>query len=169
MISVLQTCKLAMKDEATAYYSSLTGVFDQQKERLKAILHQAESAVTSVDANLRDDDHSFFKRLESTFERIDRLQKEFQSLSFTVAQPRPIAIHAADVNSLEQYVKQNYSLCELAQADTHMCSFDGSTKLYSNEQPRETLHECQDGVTTVDAALVNAQGNSTKGDTETEN
>jgi uncharacterized protein YbgA (DUF1722 family) len=29
LISVLQTCKQIMKDEATAYYSSLTGVFDQ--------------------------------------------------------------------------------------------------------------------------------------------
>ena len=28
LISVLPACKRAMKDEATAYYSSLTGVFD---------------------------------------------------------------------------------------------------------------------------------------------
>ena len=53
MVSVLQTCKWAMKDEATAYYSSLSGVFDQQKEQLKAILHQTESVVTSVDASLQ--------------------------------------------------------------------------------------------------------------------
>ena len=93
MISVLQNCKQAMKDEATAYYSSVTGVFDQQKERLKAVLHQAESAVTSIDANLQDDGHNFFERLESTFERIDCLQKEFQT-PLTVAQPHLIAIQA---------------------------------------------------------------------------
>lgn len=93
-----------MKDEAIAYYSSITGVFDQQKERLKAVLHQAESAVTSIDANLQDDGHNFFERLESTFERIDCLQKEFQTLPLTVAQPHLIAIQAADVNSLEQYM-----------------------------------------------------------------
>ena len=29
LFSVLQTCKQAMKDEATAYYSSHTGIFDQ--------------------------------------------------------------------------------------------------------------------------------------------
>ena len=172
MISVLQTCKQAMKDEATAYYSSLTGVFDQQKERLKAVLHQAESA---VEANLQDDGHSFFERLESTFERIDRLQKEVQSLSFPVAQPRLIAIQAADVNSLEQYVKQNYFICELAQADMCTCSFDGSMKLYFNEQtsftltlrnPRGIIHECQDRVNTVDVTLVNVHGKSTNGDTK---
>ena len=175
MISVLQNCKQAMKDEATAYYSSITGVFDQQKERLKVVLHQAESAVTSIDANLQDDGHNFFERLKSTFERIDCLEKELQTLSLTVAQPRPIAIQAADVSSLEQYVKQNYFFCELAQAGTCICSFDDSVKLYYNEKTlftltlrnsRGTVYECQDRVNRVDIALVNVQGNSTKGDTQ---
>ena len=31
MMSVLQDCKEAMNNEGTAYYSSLTGVFGQQK------------------------------------------------------------------------------------------------------------------------------------------
>jgi uncharacterized protein YukE len=159
MISVLQTCKRAMKDEATAYYSSVTGVFDQQKERLKAVLHQTESEITSADATLQDDGHNVFKRLVSTFERIDCLQREFQNLSLTVAQPCLIAIQPAPVNSLEQYVKQNYFICELAQADTCTCSFDGSMKLYFNEQtsftltlrnPRETIRQCQDRVNRVD-------------------
>ena len=66
MISVLQTCKQAMKDEATAYYSSLAGVFDQQKEELKAIQSKIESVVTSVDTTLQDDDQGFLVRLEST-------------------------------------------------------------------------------------------------------
>ena len=74
MISVLQACKQAMKDEATAYYSSLTGVFDQQKERLKDIQSKIKSVVTSVDTTLQDDDQSFLERMESTFERISNLQ-----------------------------------------------------------------------------------------------
>ena len=44
-----------MKDEATAYYSSLTGVFDQQ---LKEIQGKIKSVVTSVDTTLQDDDQS---------------------------------------------------------------------------------------------------------------
>ena len=52
LISVLQACKQAMKDEETAYYSSLTGVFDQQKERLKDIESKVESVITSVDTTL---------------------------------------------------------------------------------------------------------------------
>ena len=175
MISVLQTCKQAMKDEATAYYSSLTGVFDQQKEQLKAILHQTESVVTSVDATLQDDARRFFDKLESMFERINGLQNKFQNLSLTVAQPRLIAIQAADVNSLEHYVKQNYFICNLAQAD--MCSLAvGSLKLYVNEQtsftltlcnPRGTIRVCQDRVNRVNVDLLNIrQEYSTKGNTE---
>ena len=59
LISVLQACKQAMKDEATAYYSSLTGVFDQQKERLKDIESNIESVITSVDTTLQDDNQKF--------------------------------------------------------------------------------------------------------------
>ena len=73
MISALQTCKQAMKDEATAYYSSLTGVFDQQKEKMKDIENKLESVISSVDTALLDDDQSFLVRLESTFERISNL------------------------------------------------------------------------------------------------
>ena len=64
-------------------------------------------------------------------------------------------------------MKQNYFICELAQAGMCICSFDDSVKFYYNEKtsftltlrnPRETVHECQDRVNRVDIALVNAQG-----------
>ena len=88
MISVLQASKQAMKDEATAYYSSLTGVFNQQKERLKDIQSKIKSVVTSVDTALQDDDQSFLERMESIFERISNLQRRFQTVSLTVANPQ---------------------------------------------------------------------------------
>ncbi len=59
LISVLQTCKQVMKDEATTYYSSLTGVFDQQKERLKEIQSKIGPGITTVDTTLQDNDQSF--------------------------------------------------------------------------------------------------------------
>ena len=90
IISVLQTCKWEMKDEMTAYYSSLTGMFNQQKEQLKDIQSKINSAVASVDNTLQDDDQSFLVRMESTFERISNLQKKFQSISLTVAKPQLI-------------------------------------------------------------------------------
>ena len=91
LFSVLQICKQAMKNEATAHYSSLTGIFDQQEERLKNIQSKIESVVTSVDTTLQDDDQGFLVRLESTFERIGNLQKQIQDVSLTVAKPQPIA------------------------------------------------------------------------------
>ena len=81
LFSILQTCKQAMIDNVTAYYSSLAGVFDQQKERLKDIQFRIESVVTSVDTTLQDDDQGFLMRLESTFERIGNLQKRIQGVS----------------------------------------------------------------------------------------
>ena len=81
MISVLQACKPAIKDEATdTSYSSLTGVFDQLKEKLKDIQSNMKSVVASVDTALQDDDQSFFVRMDSTFERICNLQKKFQTV-----------------------------------------------------------------------------------------
>ena len=105
MISVLQTCKQAMKDEATAYYSSLTGVFDQQREQLKDIQSKIESVISSVDTTLQEDDQSFLMRMESTFERISNLQKKFQVISLTVTKPQLIAMRAVDAESVTQYMK----------------------------------------------------------------
>ena len=48
MISVLQACKQSMKDEARAYYSSITGILDQQKDRLKDIQGKIKSVAASV-------------------------------------------------------------------------------------------------------------------------
>ena len=81
MISVLQIYKQAMKDEATAYYNSLTGIFDQQKKCLKEIQGKIKSAAASVDTTLQDDDQGFLARMESTFERISILQKSFKCFS----------------------------------------------------------------------------------------
>ena len=84
MISVLHTCKLAMKDETTAHYSSLTGAFHQQKEQLKEIQSKVRSVVTSVDATLQDDDQNFLVREESMFKTISNLQEKILSVSLVV-------------------------------------------------------------------------------------
>ena len=128
MISVLQTCKQAMKDEATAYYSSLIGVFDQQKERLKDIRSKIELVVTSVDATLQDNDQNFLVRLESSFESISNLQKKFQAASLTVAKPQLIAIIVMqtdhDIDMLSQYMKKSFFFNAYNLADAKMCSVD---------------------------------------------
>jgi ElaB/YqjD/DUF883 family membrane-anchored ribosome-binding protein len=124
LISVLQTCKQAMKDEATAYYSSLTGVFDQQKERLKDIQSKIESVVTSVDTTLQDDDQGFLVRLESTFERINSLQKRIQGTSLAVAKPQLIATQAIGSDALKKFMETKCFLYKKAQAE--MCSLDSS-------------------------------------------
>ena len=125
LISVLQACKRAMKDEATAYYSSLTGVFDQQKEQLKDIQSKIKSVAASVDTTLQDDDQSFLARMESTFDRINNLQKKFQAASLTVAKPQPIVSQAIDVDMLQQYIKTK---CVLRKpVDATMCLIDTSS------------------------------------------
>ena len=125
LILVLQTCKQAMKDEATAYYSSVTGVFDQQKERLKEIQGKIKSVAASVDTILPDDDKSFLMRMDSTFEGISNLQKKFQAASLTVTMPQLIAMPAVDTATFARYTKKYCSLYKLA--DAKMCSVDSSS------------------------------------------
>jgi sugar lactone lactonase YvrE len=162
LISVLQTCKQAMKDEATAYYSSLTGVFDQQKERLKDIQSKIESVVTSVDTTLQDDDQGFLVRLESTFERIGNLQKRVQNVSLAVAKPQLLATQAVGPGALKQFMETKCFLYKKAQAE--MCSLDSSlvdVKLYVGEQASFILNLCDSrgnlcqGEKGVDVDLVN--------------
>ena len=141
MISVLQTCKQAMKDEVTAYYGSLTGVFDEQKEKLKAIQSKMKSVVASIDTTVLDDDQSFLARMDSTFERISNLQKKFQAASLTVAKPQLLAMRAVEVDSITQYMKTKCSLFKLA--DANMCSVDSlpfrDAKVYVGQQMAFTL------------------------------
>ena len=172
LISVLQACKQATKDEVTAYYSSLTGVFDQQKQRLKEIQGKIESVVTSADTILQDNDQSFLMRMASTFERISTLEKRFQAISLTVATPRLMGIQAMSVDSLKQYTKANCFMSELAQAD--MCSVDlTNIRLYVDKQTSFVLAlrdssgtVCHNGENKVDIYLVNNHGSSTKGDVQ---
>ena len=174
MMSVLHACKLAMKDEATAYYSSLTGVFEQRREQLNDIQSNVQSVITSIDATLQDDDQSFLVRMESTFERISNLQEKFKNISLTIAKPRLITVHTSGANSLRHYLKGNCFICELAQAN--MCSFDSSfanAVLYVDKQTFTLIlcissgELCQDGENKVDVKLINAQGSSTTGNVET--
>ena len=143
LFSVLQTCKQAMKDEAIAHYSSLTGVFDQQEERLKDIQSKIESVVTSVDATLQDDDQGFLVKLESTFERIGNLQKRIQDVSLTVAKPQPIATQTIGSDALKHFMETKCFLYKKAQAE--MCSLDSSfmdVKFYVGEQASFILNLC---------------------------
>ena len=172
LISVLKTCKQGMKDEATAYYSSLIGVFDQQKQRLKEIQGKIESVISSADTVLQDDDQSFLMRMESTFERINDQQKKLHAVSLTTSKPRLIGVQAMDADSLKHYMKVNCFICELAQAD--MCSVDlTNIKLYVEKQTSIVLTlrnssgtVCQDGKNQIDIYLLNNQGSSTKGDVQ---
>ena len=174
MISVLHACKLAMKDEATAYYSSLIGAFDQQKEQLKDIQSKVQSVVTSGDATLQDNDQSFLVRKESMVKTISSLQEKLQNVSLTVPKPRLIGIQASGASSLRHYLKANCFICELAHADT--CSFDSSftnAVLYVDKQTSYTLvlrnskgEICKDGDNQVVVELTNTQGNSISGSTE---
>ena len=144
MISVLQTCKQAMKDEATAYYSSLTGIFDQQREQLRDIQSKIESVITSGDTTLQDNDQSFLMRMESIFERISNLQKKFQAIPLTVTKPQLIAMRAVDAQSVTQYVKRKCSFYKLA--DPKMCLVDSSSftdaRVYVGQQMLFTLTLC---------------------------
>ena len=141
MISVLQTCKQAMKDEVTAYYSSLAGVFDEQKEKLKAIQSKIESVVTSVDTTLQDDDQGFLMRLESTFERIGNLQKRIQGVSLTVIKPQLTQSIGSD--ELKNFMETKCFFYTKAQAK--MCSLDSSfmdAKFYVGKQASFILNLC---------------------------
>ena len=162
LFSVLQTCKQAMKDEVIAYFSSLTGIFDQQKEKLKDVQSKIESIVTSVDTTLQNDDQGFLVRLESTFERIGNLQKKIQEVSLTVTKPQPIATQAVGSDALKHFMETKCFLYKKAQAE--MCSLDSSfvdVKLYVGEQASFILNlrdsrgnACQGGKG-VDVDLVN--------------
>ena len=82
-----------------------TGVFDQQKEKLKNIQSKIESVVTSVDTTLQDDDQGFLVRLEPTSERISDLRKRIQGVSLAVAKPQLIATQAISSDALKNFVK----------------------------------------------------------------
>ena len=162
LISVLQTCKQAMKDEATAYYSSLTGVFDQQKERLKDIQSRIESVVTSVNTTLQDDDQGFLVRLESTFERIGNLQKLIQGISLAVARPQPIATQTIGSDALKHFMETKCFLYKKAHAE--MCSLDSSfmdAKFYVGKQAsfvfnlRDSMGNACQGENGIDVDLIN--------------
>ena len=143
LFSVLQTCKQAMKDEATAYYSSLTGIFDQQEERLKDIQSKIESVVTSVDTTLQDDDQGFLVRLESTFESIGNLQKRIQGVSLTVVKPQLMTKQVIGSDALKHIMETKCFLYKKAQAE--MCSLDSSfvdVSLYVGNQASFILNLC---------------------------
>ena len=173
MISVLQACKQAMKDEATAYYSSLTGVFDQQKQRLKDMQRKIESVVASVDTTLQDDDQNFLVRLEATFERICDLQRRIQGISLAVTKPQLIAIQATRSDALKHFMKTKCFFYKQAQAE--MCSLESSivgVKLYVGKETSLILSLCDsrgnicDGENRVDTNLVSLQGHITKSNLE---
>ena len=162
LISVLQTCKQAMKNKATAYYSSLAGVFDQQKERLKDIQSKIESVVTSVDTTLQDDDQGFLVRLESTFEKIGNLQERIQGVSLTVIKPQLTQSIGSD--ALKNFMETKCFFYTKAQAE--MCSLDSSfmnAKLYVGNQASFILNLCDSmgdvyqEESGVDVNLVNLQ------------
>ena len=143
--SVLQTCKQAMKDEATAHYSSVAGVFDQQKEKLKKIQRELEPVITSVDTTIQDNDQSFLMRLETTFERISDLQEKFQadSESLTVPKPHLIAMQVHhNFDKLKQYLKHSLSFRDYNLANAQECLLDSSytfAKQYVGQQIAFTL------------------------------
>ena len=162
LFSVLQICKQAMKDEATAYYNSLAGVFDQKKKRLKDIQSKIESVVASVDTTLQDDDQGFLARLDSTFERISNLQMKIQGISLAVAKPQLIATQAVGSNPLKHFMETKCFLYKKAQAEK--CSLDSSfvdVKLYVGEQAsfilnlRDSMGNGCQGGKGVDVDLVN--------------
>ena len=164
LISVLQTCKRAMKDEATAYYSSLTGVFDQQKQRLKDIQGKIKSVAASVDTTLQDNDQGFLVRMESTYEKISNLQRRFQDVSLAVAKPQLIATQAVGSDALKHFMKTKCFFYKQAQAE--MCSLDRSfvdITLYAGKQASLILNlydsmgnTCQ-GENRIDVDLVSLQ------------
>ena len=112
-------------------------------------------------------------RLQSTFERMSDLQKQFQAASLTVAQPQLIGIQTS-AESLKQHMKENCFIYKLAQAD--MCSLDTSftnRRLYVDDQFSFILtlrnssgNVCQDGTNRMEIELVKfgTQGSPTKGD-----
>ena len=175
LTSVLQACKQAMKDEATAYYSSLTGIFEQQKGRLKEIQGKIKSVAASVDTTLPDDDRTFLTRMESTFERIANLQKMFQAASLTVPMTQLIGVQTIDTDTFTRDMKTKCSLYNLA--DARMCSINSSSftdaKLHIGQRLSFTLilrdlsSNISVGENKVDVSFIAFQGNySTNGKLE---
>ena len=160
-----------MKDEATAYYSSLTGVCDQQKERLKDIQSKMKSVVASVDTTLQDNDQSFLMKMESTFERIYNLQKKFQAVSLTVPKPWLIKLRNFDAKEFQQIMKTKWFFCK--PPDVKMCFIDSSSyMLHVGEQTLFTLTLCDSsgnisvGENDIEINLLHPQGCSIIGEVE---
>ena len=65
MFANLQKYQQKMKADAAAYYNSLTGVFDQQKEQLRIVQSGIKEVVSSANATLEGDDQNLFVRNES--------------------------------------------------------------------------------------------------------
>ena len=121
---LLQECKQSMKLGASKHYSSLTDIFECQKQCLEKVQSEMREVTISVNTNVEDDDQSFLRKLESTMMQIKNLKKEVQAAPLTVTKPQLIAPQVVSTETLQQYMKSNCYLHNLA--DPEMCKVEGT-------------------------------------------
>ena len=97
MFANLQKYQQEMKAAAAAYYNSVTGVFDQQKEQLRIVQSGIKEVVSSANAALQGDNQNIFGRSESMSLKMESLQKKLQTVTLTVAKPQ---LRPGKLNSL---------------------------------------------------------------------
>ena len=172
MFSALQTCKQAMKEEAAKHYSSLTGIFERQRNQLEEAQSELRELNTSINTSVQEDDQHFLTKAESIAMQIKSLQEKLQTVPMTVIEPQLLTAQAVGTDVLLRYFKTLCSLHNLA--NPKMCRVEGTVpELHVDRQDTFTLtlkdsskEVCVGGENIVEADLMSLEGSSTKGEVE---
>ena len=179
MSSILLDYKIALKQEATEHYESLTGIFREQTNQLKEIHNELQEISTSADHTMEDDDQTFLKKANAVIAEVKMVQQKLQSAPLTVTGPDLLGTKAVATSSLLKFMKDNCHLYKLP--DPKKCILDEASQLAANElnidQQSEfilTLNDargniCQGGedIDIIEFAIVSHKhGSTTKGNTE---
>ena len=158
MFSVLQERKQAMKVEAVEHYSSIIGIFENQREHLKEVQSEMEEVAISVSTSVEDDDQNFLGKFESTMMRIKNLKESLQAVPLSVTKPQLLATQVVTMEMLQCYMKTKCYLYNLA--DPKMCVVEGTllTKTELQVDHQETFF----------IALNDSKGKSCPGDNRVE-
>ena len=174
MFSVLEACKLAMKDEATEHYRSLAAIFGSKKQQLKKVEDELKEVSSSVIASVQDNDQHFMEKVQSIMIQIKNLSKKAETIPLKVIEPQLLTAQAVSTDIVVRYFKTLCSLHNLA--CPKMCKVEeiiSDYEMYVDRRDTFTLilHDsadspCNGGENNVEVDLVNSEGSSTKGTAE---
>ena len=174
MLSALEECKQAMKDEANEHYQSFAVIFESMKQQLEKVQDELKEVSSSVIGSVQDDDQHFMEKVESIMIKIKNLLRKVETVPLKVTEPQLLTAQAVGMDIVVRYFKTLCSLHNLA--CPKMCKVEESIsdlEIYVDRQDTFTLtlhdsadNPCNGGENDVEVDVVNLEGSSTKGTAE---